>query len=74
MAAKFGQRPSKLLGIHKSETAIRMAVDVAATYFLFEDEQKQLENLEIARVNAMLLMMGGKPKEPEVVWETVEEY
>ncbi len=74
MAAKFGQRPSKLIGIHKSETAIRMAVDVAATYFLFEDEQKQLEQLELARMNAMLLGGGGKPKEPEVVWETVEEF
>lgn len=74
MAAKFGQRPSKLLGIHKSETAIRMAVDVAATYFLFEDEQKQTEQLELARMSAMILAMGGKPKEPEVVWEQVTEY
>lgn len=75
MGAKFHRRPSSLLRIHKSETAVRMAVDVAGFFLLFEDEAEREKQLEAARVGSLaLLALGGGSKQPEVTWENVEEY
>lgn len=74
MAKQFGKLPSELLPW--DDDLVNRCIDVAATYFLFEDETEHEKNLEIARMNAMLLMMGGgsQPREAEVTWESVEEF
>lgn len=71
-AKQFSRLPSELLPW--DDALVNRCIDVAATYFLFEDETEREKNLEIARMNALLLAMGGQPREAEVTWESVEEF
>lgn len=72
MGSKFKTRPSELLGI--ADDTVAMAVDVAATFFLCEDEAARESNLELIRLQGMqLLMMGGSAQQPEVEYTEVYE-
>lgn len=65
----FGRRPSRLM--HIADETVAMAVDVAATFALIENDKALAEIAEARQLNqTVALMTGGQP---QVQWETVEE-
>lgn len=70
MGRMFGRRPSRMM--HIADETVAMAVDVAATFALIENDKALAEIADAKQISQTAALMTGGP--PQIQWETVEEF